>query len=105
MGRFHGAAAGASAREHFEKRFQEKDAFAPDEATVSTGGDPDIALCQVIREVGFAKSNSEARRLVGQGAVKIEDQAVEDPNQRIPVGREFLLAVGRRRLARVRVEG
>lgn len=103
VSQFHGAAAGQSARTHFEQRFQERNAFRPDEVELDADEEGGLPLFQVVSAVGFAKSNSEARRLAGQRAVKVDGEAVEDPLRRLEAGGEYLVAVGRRRLAKVRI--
>jgi tyrosyl-tRNA synthetase len=103
--RFHGATAGKAALEHFEQRFQQRAAFAPEEVALDLERTEESSLpvYELLRRIGFAKSNTEARRLVGQRAVRIDDQVIEDANREIPAGTVVLIAVGRRRLARVRV--
>jgi len=100
---FHGTAAALSAREHFERRFQQRDAFAPEERTIEVGEAAGLPLYEVLRQTGFARSNTEARRLVAQRAVRLDEKTVEDPNQELKTGSTILVAVGRRRLARVRI--
>jgi tyrosyl-tRNA synthetase len=101
--RFHGVEAAAAAQRFFEQRFQEKTAYAPEELTFSAGSNPDVPLIALVAKAGFASSNSEARRLIAQRAVRLDEVVVEDANHRVPVGSDVLLAVGRRRIARVRV--
>jgi len=61
-----------------------------------------IPLYALLVRVGFAASNSEARRLIAQRAVRLDNEVVEDALRAVAAG-EVLLAVGRRRMARVRV--
>lgn len=42
--------------------------------------DKKISLVQLLVSSGLAKSNGEARRLVSQGAVKIDDKKIDNPN-------------------------
>lgn len=42
--------------------------------------DKKISLFQLLVGSGLAKSNGEARRLVSQGSVKIDDKKIDDPN-------------------------
>jgi tyrosyl-tRNA synthetase len=102
--RFHGAGAGGAALEHFEQRFQQRAAFAPEEMSLDLDGaeGSGLPVFELLRRIGFARSNTEARRLVGQRAVRIDDEVIEDSNRAIRPGRVVLVAVGRRRLARVR---
>jgi tyrosyl-tRNA synthetase len=49
----------------------------------------------------FAASTSDARRLVGQGAVRVDRQTVTDVNFRFVPGQHRILEVGKRRVARI----
>jgi tyrosyl-tRNA synthetase len=99
VARYHGAPAAVRAQRFFEERFQKRTAHAPAEVRLHTTA-PDVWICEVIREVGFAPSTSEARRLVSQGAVRVDGRTV-DLNFRFRRGVHSLLEVGRRRVATV----
>jgi tyrosyl-tRNA synthetase len=98
---FHGENAAESARSFFEQRFQQRVSNDPELVTVEVDGQG-LGLVALIVRVGFAASNSEARRLVAQRAVRVDEQVVEDANSRLRPG-DLLLAVGRRRMARIRL--
>jgi tyrosyl-tRNA synthetase len=59
-------------------------------------------LLEVLEEVGFSKSRGEARRLVAQGAVSLDGGRVEDVARFLEAG-SYLLQVGKRRFARIRL--
>jgi tyrosyl-tRNA synthetase len=99
VGRFHGVDAAARATRFFEERFQKRTAHEPTPVRVRTSAN-DVWICQLIKDVGFAASTSEARRLVAQGAVRVDGQAV-DLEFRFRRGINNLLEVGRRRVATV----
>jgi tyrosyl-tRNA synthetase len=102
VGRFHGPEAAAKAAHFFEERFQKRTAHEPTPLRVRTSAS-DLWICQLLKEVGFASSTSEARRLVAQGAVRVDGQAV-DLTFRFRRGINHLLEVGRRRIATVTFE-
>ena len=53
----------------------------------------------------MAPSNSEARRLIQQGAVEVNGSRVTDPNQKVePSGEGRLLQVGKRKFKRFVLE-
>jgi tyrosyl-tRNA synthetase len=54
-----------------------------------------------MKQLKFVPSTSEARRLVGQGAVRVDGEPVTDVNFRFVPGRHALLEVGKRRIARI----
>jgi tyrosyl-tRNA synthetase len=102
---YHGVDAAESAREHFEKTVIEGDLpddieeFRPD----LDSGEDEIGLLNLMRQLGFVESNSEARRLIKQNAVSIDGEKVTDPYRYINVEKEtpLVLKVGKRRYARV----
>ena len=53
------------------------------------------------KQLGFAASTNEARRLVGQGAVRVDRQTVSDINFHFVPGQHRILEVGKRRVARI----
>ena len=99
VARFQGPEASEEAANYFVKRHQERTAFAPTPVQVRTDAE-DLWICQLMKDVGFAPSTSAARRLVAQGAVRV-DGALVDVNFRFRRGAHRLLEVGRRRLASV----
>jgi tyrosyl-tRNA synthetase len=59
-------------------------------------------LIEVVQQAGFAKSRSDARRLIAQGGVRLDEERIEALDARVSLG-EHLLQVGKRRFARIRV--
>jgi len=99
--RFHGAQEAGLASESFTRVFKEK--AVPQDM-------PEIALalerpwiCSVLKDASLVKSTSEAKRLVVQGAVSIDDEKVSDPEQVLSSG-VYIIKVGKRRFARVSIE-
>jgi len=102
---YHGEEAAKSAGAHFDRLFVRHD--LPEEipeVTVVLDG-PVAPLPWVLREAGLASSTSEGRRLVEQGGVSLDGERVSDPDQSVAAGRTALIQVGKRRFARVRLEG
>ncbi len=61
-----------------------------------------IGIVELLAKTGLASSKSEARRLIQQGAVKINDAKKTDPHEIISLKPEILLQVGPRRFLRVK---
>jgi tyrosyl-tRNA synthetase len=97
--RFHGPDEAKRAGAFFEERFQKRTVHRPTPVRLDTEA-KELWICQLLKEVGFAPSTSEARRLVAQGAVRVDGQTV-DVNFRFRKGIHRLLEVGRRRLAEI----
>jgi len=101
--RFHGPAAAKEAEAHFDRVFRQH--RAPDEgpgrdlpAQEARG----VRLVDALVAVGFASSRSDARRLVGQGGVRVDEERATDLEAWLPPG-EHLLQAGKRRFMRARV--
>jgi tyrosyl-tRNA synthetase len=99
--RFHGPEDAARAARFFEERFQKRTAYRPTPVRLGTAAE--VWVCQLMKDIGFASSTSEARRLVAQGAVRVDGRSI-DVNYRFRPGQDRLLEVGRRRLAEVTVD-
>lgn len=99
--RFHGEAAAISAAEDFVQRFQRRELPSELDTFAWSGQEEKVWICQLMRAVGFAKSTSEARRLVQQGGVRIDGVAVTDQDLHMTAQGETILQVGRRRVIKV----
>ncbi len=101
VARFHGPAAGPAAREAFTRRFSQGQ--LPDEIPeVSVSGAP-LKIANLIKDAGLAQSTSEALRLIGQGAVRVDGERVASADQEFAAGEVVLVQVGKRRIARVKI--
>lgn len=108
VARYHGAEAGREARGAFQQKFQAREfPEQPDAHVVLTPSDvkdagaPSIGLVELIAKTGLVPSKSEARRLIVQGGVEVEEQKMTDANAVIPlvVDSRLHLRVGRRKFA------
>jgi tyrosyl-tRNA synthetase len=100
---FHSAKAAEDAEEDFVRRFRKKE--IPDEVEELSLPLDEYRLPRLLAEVaGLAASVAEARRLITQGAVRVDGQRVEDTNFLVDLknpGNAVLLQVGKRRFVRV----
>ena len=94
--RFHSKEDAENAKNTFLDRFQ-KGAKPKDIETFSISLDDGIAIGNLLKESGLVQSTSEAMRLVKQGAVKINDEKIDDPKLSIEKNQELLFQVGKRR--------
>jgi tyrosyl-tRNA synthetase len=92
---FHDDAAAERAQAHFIQLFQKKD--IPDEMPVFVLR-AELTYPDVITELGFTKSKSDAKRLMAQGGVSLDGERVED--SKLPA-RPGVLKVGKRSFARL----
>ena len=99
--RFHSKEDAENAKNTFLDRFQ-KGAKPKDIETFSISMDDDIAIGNLLKESGLVQSTSEAMRLVKQGAVKINDEKIDDPKLSIEKNQELLVQVGKRRFLKIK---
>jgi tyrosyl-tRNA synthetase len=102
----HGERAAREAREEFERVFREKG--EPDEVPEHRVGAAEgaVDLYALLPRLGLASSKSEAARLVRQGAVRVDGEALAADARELrgKPGEVRLLKVGKRRFARVRFD-
>jgi len=98
---YHGDEAASAAEQQFRQVFADKG--LPDDMPEVTL-EPAIAAQIVVRS-GLAKSGKEAQRLVQQGAVTLDGEKLADPRATVePRDEPYVLKVGKRRFARLKIE-
>ena len=103
--KFHGEEAGTREREQFEAVFAKKE--NPDEMTEITwgtqpGDDSEKSLVNLLGDTDQFDSKGEIRRLIKQGAVKIDGERFDDPSGKLekPKG-DAVVQCGKRKFFRV----
>lgn len=103
VARFHGKQSAEQALANFEARFQR--GALPDEMPefklkIESDG---LAIANLLKEAGLVSSTSEALRMIGQGAVKIDGERLEDTKMMVILGSQHVYQVGKRKFARVEI--
>jgi tyrosyl-tRNA synthetase len=102
--RFHSAALAQQAQRQFIERFQQG-ALPEEMAEVHLASGTDgLAIANLLKDAGLVKSTSEALRMIGQGAVRIDGERLEDPQRRCPSGSVHVYQVGKRKFAKVHLD-
>ncbi len=60
-----------------------------------------IWLPKLMVAAGLTSSNGEGRRLITQGAVRIDGNKIADPHAEIQLDQPFVLQAGKRRFVRI----
>ncbi|MBK8978142.1 MAG: tyrosine--tRNA ligase [Planctomycetes bacterium] len=102
---YHGAAAADAAVVEFDRMFRE--GGRPDEVPefaipAAELVDGAVLVAVALAHCGICKSNSEGRRLIEGGGVRVDGERVDDPKAALIPG-SYLLQSGRRKFAQVRV--
>ena len=102
--RYLGADAGVEGRDAFDRVHRQRDVPEDLETCVLTAGDGGtLWIGHAMARSGLARSTSEARRLVGQGGVRIDGEVVEDPECHVSPG-SYVMQRGKRRFLRLVVK-
>jgi tyrosyl-tRNA synthetase len=97
--RFHDEGEARKAKEAFDSLFKARQ-IPEDIPEVAL--EPGVGICKALVEAGLEPSNSQARRDIKQGAVRIDQEKVGDEQLTLEPG-EYILQVGKRKFARAKV--
>lgn len=95
---YYGKIEAQTAREGFEKVFSKKDLPETMEEHHASGSA--LFLSHLLFESGLAPSKKEAKRLIGNGGVRMDGIQIESDSQ-IEIKKPFILQVGKRRFKRI----
>lgn len=101
VARFHDTSAAEAALAEFEARFRR--GVLPDdlpEVLIGVGAEG-MPVVQVLKQAGLTGSTSEAIRMIGQGAVRLNGERVEDRGLILESGQTVVLQVGKRKFASI----
>ena len=98
---YHTPEEAVKAEEEFDRIFIKKE--LPDEIPEMewTRANGNISITDLITQVSFAPSKSEARRLVQQGGVTFNNQKISDPSTTVIIEKDNILKVGKRKFIRI----
>ncbi len=102
VSRFHGAAAGEQARAEFIAQFSQG-ALPENIPEVQVNAPEGLPVAQALKQAGLVASNGEGNRMVEQKAVRVDQQKIEDRGLVLRPGATYLLQVGPRRYARLKI--
>lgn len=100
---FHSQSAADAAEDEFNRRFVQKE--VPDEIEEKTVAAGPHVLAQLLADTGLAASKGEARRLIEQGGVRLNNEKASAANAEITIGPDgLLIQVGKRRFLKLKCE-
>ncbi|HDY2648217.1 TPA: tyrosine--tRNA ligase [Legionella pneumophila] len=103
VARFHDQTQAEFAHNKFIERFQ-KGNIPEDLEELSLVIAEPIALVQLLKQIDLTASTSESIRMVKQGAVKVDGDKISDPSLKLPIGKSYIIQVGKRRIAKLSIQ-
>jgi len=103
---YHGEEAAEAAERHFVTVFQQRalpEDIETKELPSSELKDGKIHIARLLTALGLATSGSEARRSVQQGAVRLNEVRLTDPNGEVEPKSGDIIQVGKRKFARIEI--
>ncbi|MBU0964472.1 tyrosine--tRNA ligase [Patescibacteria group bacterium] len=96
---YHGKVNAIAAGKEFNKVF--KDKKAPDKMPQLIIGADSMQLTEIIVKADLTGSKSEARRLVEQGGVYLDNKQIKDWNKKVTIKSDSVLKVGKRKFVKL----
>lgn len=101
VSRFHSKELADQAEQHFEKVFSKKEIPDSIDEFEFQAKESTVWIPKLLVDLKFASSTSEGKRLVSQGAVKINEQAITEENFSIGKAEPIILQCGKRKFAKI----
>lgn len=98
--RYHNQNLALQAKEEFDKIFTNKEIPSDIATFMFKNGE---WICKIALECNLCASNSQARRDIRAGALKIDGEKVSDENLKLTKG-EYILQVGKRKFAKILIQ-
>jgi len=99
---YHSEKESTSAEQAFENVFVKKG--KPDDIKTVKIKSGSYQLDELLDELELAPSKTEAKRLVEQGGVKIDDKVVSDWKKKIDIKSDMIVQVGKRKFAKIKIK-
>ncbi len=96
--------AAKQAQEAFEKIVQKKDLPTEIEQVTLSKAKSLITYADLLVELGLVGSKSEAKRLIEQGGVEIDNEKILEPNKETTIKENAVIKVGKRKFVEVIIE-
>lgn len=104
IARFHSDSDAKAAHENFIARFQRHEIPEDIQELEIAAPKSGIAIANLLKEAGLVESTSEAFRMIQSGAVKINNEKINDKSLVLMPGENNIYQVGKRRLAKIKVK-
>jgi tyrosyl-tRNA synthetase len=100
---YHGIHEAQQAEEHFKTVFQLR-SLPKDIPEKDWQGGDQAGIIALLSELKMVPSKSEARRLIQQGAVRIDEEKVVDINELIQIQTGMIVQIGKRKIVKINIK-
>lgn len=101
---YHGVQAADEAQAEFIRVFQQRDLPTDIPEHVMAKDNEPLWLPKLLVTLGLAASNSEARRAIVAGAVKINGDKCTDPDSQLTLADDMIVQSGKRKFAKIKLQ-
>jgi tyrosyl-tRNA synthetase len=101
VAKFWSAEEAAQARTQFEALFQRHDMSAAQEFTIPAGTANPIWIVDLLKLLNVIKSSSDAKRLIEQGAVTIDEQPITDFKATVNLTTNMIIKAGKHKIFKI----
>ena len=100
--RFHGADEAQKAVEEFDQIFKNKNLPTDIEEVILPSSKEETSLVDLLAKLELVSSKTDARRMIQQNAVTMNDEKITSVDKKLVQTGEYLLKVGKRRFKKVK---
>lgn len=101
VGQFYDESSAVAAAAHFEKVFAQNQ--LPDDIEEVAVSTTPITAAKLLLHCGLVPTGGQAKRMVKQGGVRINDEKISDPNMQVTPVDGMVVQVGKRKFARLKL--
>ncbi len=105
VSKYHGQDSAVLAEDRFNRIHRQKTIPSQlEEITIVYSTEADLSIIGILRKIGRAKSNNEARRLIEQRGVRVNDDVITDFSYILPPESNQIIQIGKRYFRRLNCE-
>ncbi len=99
---YHGLEKAEEAQNYFINTFQKKE--TPTEILEHYIKDGEYGILDLLLEIGLSASKSEARRLIDQGAIRLNEDVLRDPLLKLKIKDSMIFQRGKRQFVKIKIK-
>ncbi len=101
--RFYDEETAKKAALYFEDMFKKKDVPNDLNEIEYKAKDDKVWVCQLLKDIKFVNSTSEARRMIKANAVTIDSKKIKDESFELNRKKEYVIKLGKKKIAKIKV--